>query len=84
MRAIEVMQAKKLFETGVRRIGAEQEFCLVDGNFRPSIRGLCAVFALSLLRGKEKDRPEWHCRVVSDSRYSVCAILGGVRFSVSS
>ncbi len=39
VRALEMMQSQGLFETGIRRIGAEQEFCVVDGNFRPSMRG---------------------------------------------
>lgn len=39
LRAIELMQQRGLFESGVRRIGAEQEFCLVDSNYRPSVRG---------------------------------------------
>lgn len=39
VRAIERMQAENLFEKGVRRIGAEQEFCVVDRQFRPSYRG---------------------------------------------
>jgi CBS domain-containing protein/gamma-glutamylcysteine synthetase len=39
LRAIELMQERGLFESETRRIGAEQEFCLVDSNFRPSIRG---------------------------------------------
>jgi CBS domain-containing protein len=47
LRAIELMQSQGLFETGVRKIGAEQEFCVVDGNFRPSIRGLEILEALN-------------------------------------
>jgi CBS domain-containing protein len=39
LRAIELMQERGLFESDKRRIGAEQEFCLVDSFFRPSIRG---------------------------------------------
>lgn len=39
VRAIEIMVANGLFESGVRKIGAEQEFCVVDANFRPSILG---------------------------------------------
>lgn len=39
LRAIEVMQAENLFEKDVRRIGAEQELCLVDQYFRPSNKG---------------------------------------------
>lgn len=39
VRAIELMQSEGMFESGIRRIGAEQEFCVVDENFRPSIHG---------------------------------------------
>lgn len=34
--AIEQMLEKGMFESGVKRIGAEQEFCLVDSHFKPS------------------------------------------------
>lgn len=34
--AIEKMIEMDLFEKGVTRIGAEQEFCLVDGHYKPS------------------------------------------------
>ena len=34
--AIEQMMEAKMFEKGVTRIGAEQEFCLVDSHFKPS------------------------------------------------
>lgn len=37
--ALECMNQQGMFEKGIRRIGAEQEFCLVDANFRPSILG---------------------------------------------
>ena len=33
--ALEQMLQKNLIETGIYRIGAEQEFCLVDSNWRP-------------------------------------------------
>jgi len=36
LRALEEMLENGLFETGVRRIGAEQELFLVDGAFRPA------------------------------------------------
>jgi CBS domain-containing protein len=39
LKAIELMHARGIFETGVRRIGAEQEYCIVDSGFRPSLRG---------------------------------------------
>lgn len=39
LRAIGIMVREGMFETGTRKIGAEQEFCVVDANFRPSIRG---------------------------------------------
>lgn len=35
--ALELMLEKNLIETGINRIGAEQEFCLVNDNWRPSI-----------------------------------------------
>jgi CBS domain-containing protein len=38
--AIEQMLTEGRFESGVSRIGAEQEFCLVDKYFRPSIHAL--------------------------------------------
>lgn len=39
LQALRFMQEHGHFESGVRRIGAEQEFCLVDSTFRPSILG---------------------------------------------
>ncbi|MEQ8925416.1 MAG: CBS domain-containing protein [Fulvivirga sp.] len=36
IKALEHMLEHKLIEAGITRIGAEQEFCLVDSNFRPS------------------------------------------------
>jgi hypothetical protein len=38
--AIEQMLEKNLFEKGISRIGAEQEFCLVDKYFKPSLHSL--------------------------------------------
>jgi CBS domain-containing protein len=38
--AIEQMLNKGLFESGITRIGAEQEFCIVDRNFKPSLNAL--------------------------------------------
>lgn len=38
--AIERMLADGLFESGISRIGAEQEFCLVDKYFKPSLNSL--------------------------------------------
>lgn len=40
MLALEMMLEQGMFETGITRIGAEQEFCFVDKNLRPSIIGL--------------------------------------------
>jgi CBS domain-containing protein len=40
MLALEMMLERGMFESGVTRIGAEQEFCFVDKNLRPSIIGL--------------------------------------------
>jgi CBS domain-containing protein len=34
--AIEKMLENRQFETGISRIGAEQEFCIVDSHFKPS------------------------------------------------
>ncbi|MEZ6093862.1 MAG: CBS domain-containing protein [Pirellulaceae bacterium] len=39
VRALEIMQREGMFESGIRRIGAEQEFCVVDQGFRPSMLG---------------------------------------------
>lgn len=38
--AIELMLKEKMFESGVIRIGAEQEFCLVDKYYKPSLNSL--------------------------------------------
>jgi hypothetical protein len=38
--AIERMLENNLFESGVNRIGAEQEFCLVDKYFKPSLNAV--------------------------------------------
>lgn len=40
VKALEMMLEQDMFEKGVRRIGAEQELCLVDQNFRPSCNAL--------------------------------------------
>jgi len=37
VQALEIMLDKGMFEKGVHRIGAEQEFCLVTDNWRPSV-----------------------------------------------
>ena len=44
--ALEQMQHRGLVEQGIRRIGAEQEFCLVDHNFRPSNMGMDVLEAI--------------------------------------
>ena len=36
IRALEIMLERNLFESGITRIGSEQEFCLVTDNWRPS------------------------------------------------
>ena len=36
IKALEYMLAKGMFDSGARRIGAEQELCLVDRNWRPA------------------------------------------------
>ncbi|RUA07229.1 MAG: hypothetical protein DSY82_08545, partial [Flavobacteriia bacterium] len=38
--ALEIMSRKGMFEKGTVRLGAEQELCLVDKNFRPSKKAL--------------------------------------------
>lgn len=38
--AIEAIMERGLFESGITRIGAEQEFCLVDRHFKPSLNAL--------------------------------------------
>jgi CBS domain-containing protein len=38
--AIEKMLSQNMFESGISRIGAEQEFCLVDNHFKPSLHAL--------------------------------------------
>ncbi|HKL16027.1 MAG TPA: CBS domain-containing protein [Balneolaceae bacterium] len=38
--AIEQILDRGLFESGITRIGAEQEFCLVDRHFKPSLNAL--------------------------------------------
>jgi CBS domain-containing protein len=38
--AIEEIMERGLFESGITRIGAEQEFCLVDRHFKPSLNAL--------------------------------------------
>jgi CBS domain-containing protein/gamma-glutamylcysteine synthetase len=40
VRALEYMLENDMFETGVRRIGAEQEIFLVDANYRPANKAL--------------------------------------------
>lgn len=40
VRALEIMLEKNLFEQGITRIGAEQEFFLVDENWKPSDKAL--------------------------------------------
>jgi len=49
--AIEQMLANNQFETGVSRIGAEQEFCLVDKYFKPSKNALEVFFLHQSLPG---------------------------------
>lgn len=40
MKALEIMLEKGMFEDDITRIGAEQEFCFVDKNYRPALIGL--------------------------------------------
>ena len=37
--SLERMLKERMFESGIQRIGAEQEFCLVDTDYRPSTKG---------------------------------------------
>ncbi|MCC5942176.1 MAG: CBS domain-containing protein [Balneolaceae bacterium] len=45
--AIEKMLEDGQFESGISRIGAEQEFCLVDKHFRPSLNSLQVLEKIS-------------------------------------
>ncbi len=40
VKALEIMLEEDLFEKKIQRVGAEQELCLVDKNFRPSCNAL--------------------------------------------
>lgn len=40
VKALEMMLERDMFEKGVQRVGAEQELCLVDKNFRPSCNAI--------------------------------------------
>ena len=40
IKALDKMVEKRMFETGIQRIGAEQEMCIVTKNFRPSSNSL--------------------------------------------
>lgn len=46
IRALELMLERGLIEDDIIRIGAEQEFCLVDENWRPSDRALTILAAV--------------------------------------
>ena len=39
VQAIDYMVKEQMFEKGIQRVGAEQEFCVVDSHFRPSMNG---------------------------------------------
>ena len=47
LRALEMLLAKGAFETGIRRIGAEQEVFLVDRNWRPAPSALKLIEKLA-------------------------------------
>jgi CBS domain-containing protein len=47
MLALEMMLEQNLFEKGITRIGAEQEFCLINQNWRPSTRALEILEAIN-------------------------------------
>ena len=40
VKALEMMLDQDVFEKGIQRVGAEQELCLVDKNFRPSCNAI--------------------------------------------
>ena len=40
VKALEMMLDQDIFEKGIQRVGAEQELCLVDKNFRPSCNAI--------------------------------------------
>ncbi|MCB0571372.1 MAG: CBS domain-containing protein [Phaeodactylibacter sp.] len=52
--ALDVMLRENVFEKGLQRIGAEQEFCLVDADFQPAaegytlLKGLPAAFTTEI------------------------------------
>ncbi len=46
IRALEEMLDRNMIESGITRVGAEQEFCLVDHNWRPSINSAEILQAL--------------------------------------
>ncbi len=50
VQALEYMLKNNWFETGITRIGAEQEMCLIDGNYKPDLK---AMEALELMKDKE-------------------------------
>ncbi len=39
LEALDIMQNNGMIERGVRRLGAEQEFCLIDDHYQPSYKG---------------------------------------------
>ena len=39
VKAMDIMIKEQMFEKGIQRVGAEQEFCVVDSHFRPSMNG---------------------------------------------
>lgn len=49
VKALDIMLREGMFETGIQRIGAEQEFCLVDKGWRP------APVAMSMLDAIDDD-----------------------------
>ncbi|MEQ8909832.1 MAG: CBS domain-containing protein [Vicingaceae bacterium] len=45
--ALELMLQQNLIESGIRRIGAEQEFCLVDAHCKPSKEAIAILEAIA-------------------------------------
>lgn len=47
LQAMEIMLAERRFETGITRIGAEQEMCLVDAGMRPAMVAVDVLASLA-------------------------------------
>ncbi|NJB72202.1 CBS domain-containing protein [Saonia flava] len=47
VRALEIMLEKGLIESGINRIGSEQEFCLINENWRPAKNAMAILEAIN-------------------------------------